>query len=123
LRPGLPQRQTPDCTRHDATTRLAAFNILRGRVAGACQDRHRGREFVSFLKHLEKNLPADHEVRLHFTPTSSLCLNEVERFFPLITGRMVRRWTFHSADELEWRTDPLRWEGICRCHSRRGQAL
>jgi transposase len=37
----------------------------------------------------------------HFTPTSSSWLNQVERFFALITGRMIRRGTFHSADELE----------------------
>jgi hypothetical protein len=37
----------------------------------------------------------------HFTPTSSSWLNQVERFFALITGRMIRRGTFHSAEELE----------------------
>ena len=91
---------------------------------------------------LEKELPADQEVHLimdnccthksaevqrwlkpkkrkrfhfHFTPTSSSWLNEVERFFALITGRMIRRGTFHSAEELEkaiyrclasWNGDP-----------------
>jgi transposase len=37
----------------------------------------------------------------HFTPTSSSWLNQVERFFALITERMIRRGTFHSATELE----------------------
>ncbi len=37
----------------------------------------------------------------HFTPTSSSWLNQVERFFVLITGRMIRRGTFRSTDELE----------------------
>ncbi|MFT2542990.1 IS630 family transposase, partial [Escherichia coli] len=36
-----------------------------------------------------------------FTPTSSSWLNQVERFFALITERMIRRGTFHSAAELE----------------------
>ena len=80
------------------------------------------------MNHLENNLPADQEVHLimdnycthksaevqrwlklkkrqrfhfHFTPTSSSWLNQVERFFALITARMIRRGTFHSADELE----------------------
>jgi transposase len=128
LRPGLPERQTHDYKRHGTTTLFAAFNILNGKVIGTCQDRHRSREFVRFLNHLEKNLPADQEVHLimdnycthksaevqrwlkpnkrhrfhfHFTPTSSSWLNQVERFFALITGRMIRRGTFHSADELE----------------------
>jgi len=37
----------------------------------------------------------------HFTPTSSSWLNQVERFFALITERMIRRGTFHSASDLE----------------------
>ena len=128
LRPGLPERQTHDYKRNGTTTLFAAFNILNGKVIGTCQERHRSREFVRFLNHLEKNLPADQEVHLimdnycthksaqvqrwlkpkkrkrfhfHFTPTSSSWLNQVERFFALITGRMIRRGTFHNADELE----------------------
>jgi transposase len=142
LRPGLPERQTHDYKRHGTTTLFAAFNILNGKVIGACQHRHRSREFVRFLNHLEKQLPADQEVHLimdnycthksadvqrwlqpkkrkrfhfHFTPTSSSWLNQVERFFALITGRMIRRGTFHSTEELEkaiyhwlanWNGDP-----------------
>jgi transposase len=142
LRPGLPERQTHDYKRNGTTTLFAAFNILNGKVIGACQPRHRSREFVKFLNHLEKELPADQEVHLimdnycthksaevqrwlkpkkrkrfhfHFTPTSSSWLNQVERFFALITERMIRRGTFHSAEELEtaiyqwlanWNGDP-----------------
>ena len=142
LRPGLPERQTHDYQRNGTTTLFAAFNILNGKVIGTCQERHRSREFIRFLNHLEKNLPADQEVHqimdnycthksaevqrwlkpkkrkrfhFHFTPTSSSWLNQVERFFALITGRMIRRGTFHSADELEkaiyqwlahWNGDP-----------------
>src|SRR5690348_16789411 len=128
LRPGLPERQTHDYTRHGTSTLFAAFNILNGKVIGTCQGQHRSREFVRFLNHLEKNLPADQEIHLimdnycthksaevqrwlkakkrtrfhfHFTPTSSSWLNQVERFFAVITGRMIRRGTFHSANELE----------------------
>ena len=128
LRPGLPERQTHDYKRHGTTTLFAAFNILNGKVIGTCQERHRSREFIRFLNHLERQLPEDQEVHLimdnycthksaevqrwlrpkrrnrfhfHFTPTSSSWLNQVERFFALITGRMIRRGTFHSADELE----------------------
>jgi transposase len=128
LRPGLPERQTHDYKRHGTTTLFAAFNILNGKVIGTCQDRHRSREFVRFLNHLEAELPADQDVHLimdnycthksaevqrwlkpkqrkrfhfHFTPTSSSWLNQVERFFALITGRMIRRGTFRSTDELE----------------------
>ena len=37
----------------------------------------------------------------HFTPISSSWLNQVERFFALITERMIRRGTFSSVAELE----------------------
>jgi len=143
LRPGLPERQTHDYQRNGTTTLFAAFNILNGKVIGTCQPRHRSREFVKFLNHLEKELPADQEIHLimdnygthksqqvqrwlkpkkrkrfhfHFTPTSSSWLNLVERFFALITGRMIRRGTFHTVPELEqaiykwlasWNGDPI----------------
>jgi transposase len=128
LRPGLPERQTHDYKRHGTTTLFAAFNILNGKVIGSCLPRHRGKEFIQFLKQLEKEVPEDLDVHLildnysthksaavqrwlkprkrrrfhfHFTPTSSSWLNQVERWFGLITDKMIRRGTFHSAGELE----------------------
>src|SRR3974377_1957112 len=128
LRPGFPERQTHDYRRHGTTTLFATFNILTGKVIGTCQGRHRGREFVKFLHHLEQEVPADLEIHLvvdnysthksaavqrwlkpakrrrfhfHFTPTSSSWLNQVERWFGLITDRMIRRGTFRSVAELE----------------------
>jgi transposase len=62
LRPGLPERQTPDYQRHGTTTLFAAFNILNGKVRGCCLPRHRGREFVKFLFQLEKEVPPDSEI-------------------------------------------------------------
>jgi len=128
LRPGLPERQTHDYKRHGTTTLFAAFNILNGKVIGNCLPRHRGKEFIRFLRQLEKEVPPELDVHLildnysthksaavqrwlkprkrrrfhfHFTPTSSSWLNQVERWFGLITERMIRRGTFHSVPELE----------------------
>jgi len=97
-------------------------------VIGSCLPRHRAREFLRFLNHLEKEVPADQDIHLimdnysthksaavqrwlkpkkrrrfhfHFTPTSSSWLNQVERFFGLITDRMSRRGAFHCVAELE----------------------
>ena len=39
--------------------------------------------------------------KVHFIPTSSSWLNLVERFFADITGKRIRRGTFHSVAELE----------------------
>jgi transposase len=128
LRPGCPERQTHDYRRYGTTTLFAAFKILTGKVIGTCQGRHRGREFVKFLRHLAQEVPPDLEIHLivdnysthksaavqrwlkpkarrrfhfHFTPTSSSWLNQVERWFGLITERMIRRGTFRSVAELE----------------------
>jgi transposase len=142
LRPGLPERQTHDYKRYGTTTLFAAFNILNGKVMGSCLSRHRSREFLRFLKQLEKEVPPELEIHLildnysthksqavqrwlkpkkrqrfhfHFTPTSSSWLNQVERWFALITERMIRRGTFLSVRELEqaiyewlvkWNHDP-----------------
>jgi hypothetical protein len=46
----LPERRAHDFERHGTTTLLAAFNILTGKMMGQCLPRHRGREFVRFLK-------------------------------------------------------------------------
>ena len=110
------------------TTLFAAFNILNGKVIGHCLPRHRGREFLKFLRELEKEVPSELDIHLivdnysthkstavqrwlkpkkrcrfhlHFVPTSSSWLNQVERWFALITERMIRRGTFRSVTELE----------------------
>jgi hypothetical protein len=103
-------------------------DALNGKVIGSCLPRHRGREFVKFLNQMEKGVPSNLNVhlildnysthkcaeaerwhkrkkrrRLHFhlTLTSSSWLNQVERWFGLITERMIRRGTFRSVHELE----------------------
>lgn len=128
LRPGLPERQTHDYKRYGTTTLFAAFNILNGKVIGSCLPRHRGKEFIRFLNQLEKQMPPELDIHLildnysthkstevqrwlkpqkrrrfhfHFTPTSSSWLNQVERWFGLITDKMIRRGTFRSVEELE----------------------
>jgi transposase len=128
LRPGLPERQMHDYKRHGTTTLFAAFNIVNGKVIGSCLPRHRGKEFIRFLNQLEKQVPPELDLHLildnysthksaavqgwlkprkrrrfhfHFTPTSSSWLNQVERWFGLITDKMILRGTFYSVQELE----------------------
>ena len=127
LRPGLPERPTHDYQRHGTTTLLAAFNILPGKVRGQCLPRHRGREFVKFLRQLEPEVPPDLEVHLsldnygthksppvqrwlkpkkrprfhfHFPPTRSSWLNQGERWLAESTRQQLRRGSFPSLQEL-----------------------
>ncbi|MGH8459281.1 MAG: IS630 family transposase [Nevskiales bacterium] len=125
LRPGIPARQTHDYKRHGTTTLFAALNMLDGKVIGECLPRHRGKEFVRFLKTIDAQTPGDLDLhlivdnysthksppvnrwlakhkrfRLHFIPTSSSWLNMVERWFGQITQKRIRRGTFKSVPQL-----------------------
>jgi transposase len=57
---------------------------------------HKSAEVQRWLKPKKRQ-----RFHFHFTPTSSSWLNQVERFFALITERMIRRGIFHSPGELE----------------------
>jgi transposase len=130
--PGLPMKKgraatmTHDYKRNGTTTLFAALNVKTGEVIGECLPRHRAKEFIRFLKtiertvtkHLDLHLIVDNytthktkeaqawlakhpRFKLHFTPTSSSWLNLVERFFAEITGKRIRRGIFQSVAELE----------------------
>jgi transposase len=126
LKPGRAATMTHDYKRHGTTTLFAALDVKSGIVIGECQPRHRAKEFIRFLKKIDRtvkngldlHLIMDNygthktaEVRawldkhprfkLHFIPTSSSWLNLVERFFAEITGKRIRRGTFRSVAELE----------------------
>ena len=128
LDPGLPEWQPHGDKRHGSTTLLAAFVIMTGKVIGRTLPCHRGKEFMKFLNQLEQDIPANLDIHVilhnhstlnsilvedwlkpsnrrrfhfHFTPTSSSWLHQVERWFGLITERMIGRGTVCSAPELE----------------------
>jgi transposase len=125
LRPGLPERQTHDYRRHGTTTLFAALNVLDGTVIGECHLRHRHQEFLQFLQRIDESvdsrldvhivldnyathkhpvvrkwLAAHSRYHLHFTPTSSSWLNQIERWFAEITRKQIRRGTFRSVRAL-----------------------
>ena len=126
LKKGRAGTMTHDYKRHVTTTLFAALNVATGEVIGSCMKRHRHQEFLRFLrqidratpKHLDVHLIVDnyathkHETvkawlakhprfHLHFTPTSASWLNQVERFFALITQDRIRRGAFTSVAALE----------------------
>ena len=116
---------THDYKRHGTTTLFAALNMLDGTVIGSCQKRHRAKEFLSFMRTIDKQTPKNMDLHLildnysthktvevkkwltknkrfhfHFIPTSSSWMNMVERFFSEITSKAIRRGVFHSVPEL-----------------------
>jgi transposase len=126
MRPGQPARRSHDYKRHGITSLFAALDIATGRVIGKCYPRHRAIEFRKFLDEIEDAVPADLDVHLvidnyathkaplirnwfarrprwhvHLTPTSSSWLNQVERFFALLTDRQLRRGVHRSVAALK----------------------
>ncbi len=126
MRPGQAERRTHDYARHGTTSLFAALDIKAGTVIGRCLPRHRAAEFRRFLDTVEAAVPADldvhvvmdnagiHKTRLirdwfakrprwhvHHTPTSASWLNQVERFFALLTDKALRRGVHRSIAELE----------------------
>jgi transposase len=126
MRPGQPARRSHDYKRHGTTSLFAALDIATGRVIGKCYARHRAIEFRKFLDEIEVAVPADIDVHLvldnyathkaplirnwlnrrprwhvHLTPTSSSWINQVERFFALLTERQIRRGIHRSVVALK----------------------
>ncbi len=117
---------THDYVRHGTTTLFAALEILEGKVIGQCFPRHRHQEFLRFLRRLDEEFPEKLKLHLvldnygthkhpkvqswlerhsrftlHFIPTSSSWLNQVERWFGELTQKAVRRGAFVSVAELQ----------------------
>ena len=64
LRPGIPARQTHDYKRNGTTTLFAALSLLDGQVIGECLPRHRSREFIRFLRTVDRETPAERDLHL-----------------------------------------------------------
>jgi putative transposase len=109
---------------------LGDLDVATGTVFTDCKPRHRHQEFLSFLRKLDESIPHEPDVHLivdnyathkhpkvrtwlaqrpryqiHYTPTYSSRLNQVERWFALITQQAIRRGSFRSVKELVAKID------------------
>ena len=115
-----------DYIRPSSTTLFADLDVVTDSVIAECKPRHRYKEFLSFLRRIEKELPKELDLHLivdnycthkhakvkawlaqwprfhfHYTPTYASWLNQVERcWFGLITQKAIRRGSFASVKEL-----------------------
>lgn len=126
LKPSQIERRTHDYKRNGTMSLYAAFDILTGEVMGRVTKRHRAKEFLDFLRQIEKSTPkeldlhiildnssthktvevqkwlAEHSrITLHFTPTSASWLNAVESWFSQLERRSIYRGVFSSVTELQ----------------------
>lgn len=125
LRRGQVERHTPEYQRNGTTTLFAALDVATGNVITKCFPRHRAIEFRKFLDEVRRNTPEDLDVHmivdnysthsaptvkrwlaknprfhLHFIPTHSSWLNQVETWFSILTTQAIKRGSHHSVDEL-----------------------
>jgi transposase len=126
MMPNMPERRTHDYVRHGVTSLFAAFNTADGTVISSLHRRHRALEFRKFLAKIDEAVPADLQVHLvcdnygthkapavkawlarhprfhmHYTPTYSSWINQVERFFAYITADLLQRCDHRSVHALE----------------------
>src|SRR6058998_1238781 len=126
LSPGRAERHGFEYFRHGTLSLYAAFNTKTGEVLGKTAERHTSAEFVAFLTDIVVNQPkgkeihviadnlsahktkrvdaflAEHRnVHLHFTPTYSSWLNQVELWFAKIERDVIARGVFISVPDLK----------------------
>ena len=126
LSPGRAERHGFASSRHGTLSRYAAFNTRTGEVPGKTATRHPSAEFVAFLsdsvahppkgkaihviadnlsahksQQVDAFLCAQPNVHLHFTPTYSSWLNQVELWFAKIERDVIARAVFPSVANLK----------------------
>jgi transposase len=126
LSPGRAERHGFEYYRHGTLSLYAAFNTKTGQVLGKTAARHTSAEFVAFLIDIVANQPRGKEihviadnlsahkterveefldlhrnVHLHFTPTYSSWLNQVELWFAKIERDVIARGVFTSVPDLK----------------------
>jgi transposase len=160
--PGTPERRSHDYIRHGTTDLFAALNTATGKVIGKLSAQHRAVDFRDFLDEIDRQtepglaihvicdnlsahkapvvqkwLLAHPRVEVHFTPTYSSWINQVERWFAELQRCCLDRGVFCSLDELTtaledwieiWNSNarPFKWtktpdqiiDRICRYCSR-----
>src|SRR6058998_516263 len=126
LSPGRAERHGFEYYRHGTLSLYAALNTKTGEVLGKTAARHTSAEFVAFLTDIVVNQPATQEihviadnlsahktkqvseflvehpnVHLHYTPTYSSWLNQVELWFAKIERDVITRGIFTSVTDLK----------------------
>ena len=125
LSPGRAERHGFEYRRHGTLSLYAALETRTGEVLGKTAERHTSAEFVAFLTDLVAHQPKRREIHvildnlsahktklvqaflaehphrhLHFTPTYSSWLNQVELWFAKIERDVIARGIFTSVKDL-----------------------
>ena len=126
MMPGMPEKRTHDYVRNGITTLFAAFDTGTGEVISSLHRKHRAAEFKKFLTKIDQEVPEHLDIHLicdnygthktpaikawlarhprfhmHFTPTGSSWVNQVERWFGFLADQAIRRGAHKSVQALE----------------------
>jgi putative transposase len=124
LRTGNPKRQTATYKRNGTVSLIAALAVHTGEVTAKTIKSNNAENFLKFLKSLDRKyrnkklhiiadnlsvhkhkdvkewLESKRKIQLHFTPTYSSWLNQVEIWFNILTKDVVKGGIWQSSEQL-----------------------
>lgn len=125
LSPGRAERHGFEYVRNGTLSLYAALEVHTGRVEGMTAERHTSADFITFLEKVIRTQPAEREIHIicdnlsahktkavkawleahpqvsmHYTPTYSSWLNQVEIWFAKIQRDLIDRGIFTSTADL-----------------------
>ena len=124
LRPDNPRRQTATYKRNGTVSLIAALAVHSGEITAKTMDRNNAENFLQFLKKIHRKYPhkqlhiiidnlavhkhktvkqwvsSKRRVNLHFTPTYSSWLNQIEIWFNILTKDVLRGGVWTSKQQL-----------------------
>jgi len=145
LRVGIPKRQTTTYKRNGTVSLIAALAVHTGEVTAKTMKSNNSENFLKFLKSLDRKyrnkklhiiadnlsihkhkdvkewLKGKRKIQLHFTPTYSSWLNQIEIWFNILTKDVVKGGIWKSSKQLgdqlmeyvktynETRAKPFQW--------------
>ena len=124
LRAGLPKRQTATYKRHGTVALIAALAVHTGEITGKTMKSNNAGNFLKFLKKLDRTyrhktlhvivdnlsvhkdktvkqwLSKKRKIKLHFTPTYSSWLNQIEIWFNILSKDVLKGGIWKSAEQM-----------------------
>lgn len=124
LRIGNPKRLTSTYKRNGTVSLIAALAVHSGEVTAETMDRNTSENFLKFLKKIYRKYPDKHlhiiadnlnvhkqkdvktwieskkRITIHYTPTYSSWLNQIEIWFNILTKDVLKGGVWHSKGQL-----------------------
>ncbi|MEM6272786.1 MAG: IS630 family transposase [Bacteroidota bacterium] len=124
LRSGKPRRQTATYKRNGTVSLIAALAVHDGQITAKTIDKNNADNFLAFLKHIYRKYPrkqlhiivdnlavhkhqkvkewvaSKRRVNMHFTPTYSSWLNQIEIWFNILTKDVLKGAVWTSKKQL-----------------------